>query len=201
MDSVILQSIITFLGVLVGSGIIQFFVNRKDKQIEDEKNDKLKAMDEKFQKGLDEREAKGLERYNEHKVAIAEMSLQHQKDFQQLKDAIKQLTENDTNIAKLIERNEQTIGTIADGLVGMIHNTIIYTTEPILKRDAVTYEELATLDSLYVPYSKLGGNGECKRRYYDVNKLTKISKEEADKRDRAIEKRKLEEVKETICAR
>jgi hypothetical protein len=82
----------------------------------------------------------------------------------------------------------------------MVHNTIIRFTDPIIRRNAVTYEELSTLDSLYQPYSKLGGNGECKRRYDDVNKLPKISKEEAYDRDREIETRKYREISKNISS-
>jgi hypothetical protein len=77
---------------------------------------------------------------------------------------------------------------MAEANVGMIHNTLIRFTDPIIERNAVTYEELDTLDSLYLPYSRLGGNGECKRRYNDVNKLKKISKEEAFELDKLKEK-------------
>ena len=128
------------------------------------------------------------------------MGVNHQKEFLELSKAIDQLTNNDTKITALIENNQNSIEVIANGVVGMIHNTIIHSTEPIMKRGAVTYEELSTLDSLYQPYSKMGGNGECKRRYEDVAKLPKISREEALDRDRNIEAERFKEMQKSIGA-
>lgn len=193
-----IQGLLTFAGVVIGSGIIQFLITRKDKKIEDAKNDKFKELETKFQKGLDEREATGKRRFDEHKIAIEKMNLENQKDFQELNKAIQQLVENDTRFANSIEKMAEKQDMIASANIGMVHNTIIRFTDPVLERGAVTYEELATLDSLYVPYKNLGGNGECKRRYEDVNKLTKISREEAVKRDRAIEISKFREMQENV---
>lgn len=183
----LLKTALTIIGSGAFIGLIQFLIQRKDN-----KDERLKNLEEKFQKGLDEREQTGKERYLEHKEAILNMSSEHKKDFQALLQAIEQLTANDTNTTQLVKANQETIDILAEGFVGMIHNTIIRSTQPIIERGAVTYEELGTLDSLYTPYSKLGGNGDCKRRYEDVNKLPKIEASEAANRDREIEQRKFE---------
>ena len=39
-----IQTLITFLGIVVGSGLIQFFFNRKDKQKEDAKKDNAETI-------------------------------------------------------------------------------------------------------------------------------------------------------------
>lgn len=187
----ITQVVLTIVGSVIGSGavfgFIEFLIKRKDKKEEDDINTKFENVRKEFKTGLDEREATGKERYLEHKEAILDMSSEHKKDFQALLNAIEKLTENDTNTNELLKKNQAIMDTIADGVVGMIHNTILRSTQPILERGAVTYEELATLDSLYTPYAKLGGNGDCKRRYEDVTKLPKISNEEAILRDREME--------------
>lgn len=198
MDPTILQSIITFAGVLIGSGIIQFFVNRKDKKKEDAENDKFKALEKRIDEGLDERERTGKHRFDEHRIAIEEMKVEHQKDFQELNKAIQKLVESDAKFAESIQKMAEKQDVIAQANVGMVHNTIIRFTNPIIDRSAVTYEELANLDSLYVPYAKLGGNGECKRRYEDVNKLTKVSREDAVKRDREIATKKFQEIQKAV---
>lgn len=200
MDPILLQSLITFSGVIIGSGIIQFFVNRKDKKQDDLKNDRFEQLEKKFQEGLDAREATGKHRFDEHAMAIEEMKLEHQKDFQELSKAIQKLVENDAKFSESIDKMVDKQDLMAQANVGMMHNTIIRFTSPIIDRNAVTYEELANLDSLYVPYSKLGGNGECKRRYEDVNKLAKISREEAVKRDRAIATQKFQEIQKAIVS-
>ena len=188
----------TFITILFSGaffGFIQFLITRKDN-----KDDSLKKLKEEFDKGLDERELTGKNRYDEHKNAIQAIKLQHQEDFQKINEAIKQLTENDTKIATLIEDNQSTTGVIASGVVGMIHNTIIHSTQPIIDRGCVTYAELNTLDSLYIPYAKLGGNGDCQRRYKDVSSLPKVSEEEAIKRDKELAVKKQKELQEAIGA-
>ena len=212
-----IQYVFTFLGVLIGSGIIQFLISRKDKQKEDAKkdhdeiikkemkdhltsvNDKWKSdycdknakaiedLIKEVRTGLQDREETGKKRYDEHHVAIEKLNIEYQKSMVELKQAIQKLTDNDTKITDSLEKMSDKQDVMASASVGMIHNTLIRFTDPIIERNAVTYEELDTLDSLYLPYFKLGGNGECKRRYEDVNKLEKISKEKAYEMD---EKRK-----------
>lgn len=188
-----------FILTVIGSGafltFLQFLINRFDK-----KHDRITELEKKLNDGLEDTEKTGKTRYDEYLASIEEMSLNHQRDFQELQKAINQLVQNDTKFAESIEKMVQKQEIIASANVGMVHNTIIQFTDPIICRKAVTYEELANLDSLYVPYSKLGGNGECKRRYEDVNKLIKISRDEANKRDREIETSKYKEIQKTIGA-
>lgn len=184
-----LQILLALFGGGAITTLITFFVNRHDK-----KDEALKNMEDKFQKGLDDREATGKERYLEHKEAICTLSLEHKRDFQTLIEAIKQLTENDTKTTELIATNQKAIDNVSAGMIGIIHNTIIHTTDNIMQRGAVTFEELSSLEGLYEPYHRLGGNGEVKLRYEAINELPTISKEEAVKRDRAIEKEKFKEI-------
>ena len=194
-DKEMIQTILTIIFSGAFFSFIQFLITRKDN-----KDDKFKSLESEFKKGLDERERTGKNRYDEHKNAINAIKLQHQEDFQKLNEAIKQLTENDTKIAALIEDNQSTTCVIASGVVGIIHNTIIHSTQQIIDRGAVTYQELNTLDSLYIPYAKLGGNGDCQRRYNDIVKLPVISDEEALKRDKVIAANKQKELQEAIGA-
>ena len=180
------QTGVTVLTVIVSSGIIQFFVNRKDKKKEDEKVDLRTELKQHLANVND---AWKIQYCDKNREAI-----------EQLNVAIQKLTENDTKITESIEMMADKQDTIALANVGMVHNTIIRFTDPIIRRNAVTYEELSTLDSLYQPYSKLGGNGECKRRYDDVNKLPKISKEEAYNRDRKIEAKRFREMSKDASA-
>ena len=202
------------IGSSAGFGFIQYLITRKDKKEEDKKKnheeelkqemkDHLKSVNDKWKEdycdknakaiaelveevriGLAEREEKGLQRYTEHSKAIKKLDEERQRDLLEIKQVIEKLTENDTKIAESIKKIADKQDIMAEASVGMIHNTLIRFTDPIIERNAVTYEELDTLDSLYLPYSRLGGNGECKRRYNDVNKLKKISKEEAFELDK-----------------
>lgn len=198
-NSALIQTGITFAGVIVGSGIIQFFISRKDKQKEDAKKDSADSLRKEMKDHLTDVNAQWKADYcDKNREAILRIDEEHKKDFQELQKAITQLVENDIKFAESIEKMAEKQDVIAQANVGMIHNTIIRFTDRIVERESVTYEELATLDSLYIPYAKLGGNGECKRRYEDVNKLAKISKEEAVKRDRDIETKKYEEIQKAV---
>ena len=53
------NTIITIISILIGSGLIQFFVNRKDKKDEDKKTNEINILRKEFQEGLDEREKNG----------------------------------------------------------------------------------------------------------------------------------------------
>lgn len=188
-----------FILTVLGSGafltFLQFLISRFDK-----KHDRIQELEKRMDEELDDRDKTGKARYDEYHASIEEMNANHQKDFQELQKAINQLVQNDIKFTESIEKMVQKQEIIASANVGMVHNTIIQFTDPIICRKAVTYEELANLDSLYVPYSKLGGNGECKRRYEDVNKLIKISRDEANKRDREIETAKYKEIQKTVGA-
>lgn len=208
-----MQTGITLLTVLIGSGLIQFFFTRKDKQKEDEKkdnaetikkemkdhltqvNDKWKvdycdknsqaiqALREEVTTGLEERERRGAQRFEEHKIAIERMNLEHQKDFQELKVAIQQLTENDTKITNSITKIADKQDVMADSLIGQAHDRIIYLTDKISERGAITIKEKATLTSMYEPYKKLGGNGHCATAIQHMETLKVISDDEAREMD------------------
>lgn len=184
------QTGITVFSLIIGSGLIQWWFNRKDKLKEDAKKDSADSLRKEMREHLTIVNDKWKIDYCD----------KNREALEKTNEAIKQLTDNDTLIANSLKDMAEKQNIIASANVGMIHNTIIRFTDPILARGLVTYEELATLDSLYVPYAKLGGNGECKRRYDDVNKLTKVTTEKAIERDREIEAKELKELREVIGA-
>ena len=204
---------VTALTVILSSGIIQFFVSRKDKQKEDEKKDNadaikkemkdhltdvnskwkvdycdknaqaIEAIGQEVRQGLEEREKKGFQRYEEHRLAIEKMNLEHQKDFQELKVAIQKLTENDTKITESISKIANKQDVMADSLIGQAHDRIIYLTDKISERGAITIKEKATLTSMYEPYKKLGGNGHCATAIHHMETLKVVSDDEAREMD------------------
>lgn len=179
-----LKTILTVLCSGAFLTFLQFLITRSDN-----KKDKIKVLEAKIIDVLDTCEKTSKTRYDEHETAISELHIQQQQDYQALKKAINELS----GCVKKLVTTQDVISAIN---VGIVHNMIIEFTNPIIERDGVTYEELATLDSLYVPYSKLGGNGECKRRYEDVNKLTKITKERAIKKDKELEAKRYKALQE-----
>lgn len=219
-----IQMAVTILGVVISSGLIQFYFNRKDKLKEDAKkdnadtikkemkdhltqvNDKWKTdycdknakaiadLAQDVKDGLAEREAKGLQRYEEHHLTIEKMSVQHQKDFIALKEAIQKLTDNDTNITESIKKMADKQDDIANGIMGLSHDKLVYMTDRITERGAITLKEQATLTSIYEPYIKLQGNGDAKAGFKHVMGLKVVSDEEARKMDAKLKNKQRESV-------
>lgn len=208
-----IQMVATILGVVISSGLIQWYFARKDKLKEDAKkdnadaikkemkdhltqvNDKWKvdycdknsqaiqALREEVAVGLEERERRGTQRFEEHRLAIDKMNLEHQKDFQELKQAVQKLTENDTKITDSITKMANKQDVMADSLIGQAHDRIIYLTDKISERGAITIKEKATLTSMYEPYKKLGGNGHCATAIQHMETLKVVSDDEAKEMD------------------
>jgi len=148
-----ITALITFLGVFIGSGLIQFFVTRKDN-----KNDKLAAIEKDLKNGLNNEEERGKARYAEHQEAI-----------NKLNDVILKLTENDT-------KQTQYIKYVGDELMGLAHDRLVDLTDKYQQRGAITLKEIATLEAIYKPYSEgLGGNGDGKAGYEYAMKLPVVT--------------------------
>ena len=207
------QTIVTIITVALTSGIIQFFVNRRDKQKEDAKQDHdetikkdmrdhltnvnakwkvdycdknakaIADLAKEVKDGLAERESTGKRRYEEHHISIEKMALQHQKDFQALFDAIKQLESNDTKITESLCKIADKQDVIGDSLIGISHDKIIFMTDKIAERGAITLKEKSTLDSIYEPYHRLGGNSHCSTAMEYMKTLPVVTDEEAKKMD------------------
>ena len=177
------NTIITIISILIGSGLIQFFVNRKDKKDEDKKVNDLDILRKEFREGLDEREKNGKYRFDVHENNIAQLKNEHNKNFLELKEAILKLTENDAKITQSLSNVSDTQKLIADSLLGLSHDKIIFVTDKIAKRGAITVKEQATLESMYNPYSALGGNGHCAKAMEYVSHLPIVSDEEARELD------------------
>ena len=215
------QILVTAITVIISSGMIQFFVNRRDKKVEDSKknheeelkkemkdhltnvNDKWKVdycdknakaiedLVKEVRTGLTERENTGRKRYEEHKLAIENMNIEHQKDFLALKEAIAKLTENDSKITDSLTKIADKQDNMAESLVGQAHDRIIFLTDKITDRGAITNKEKATIKSMYLPYSSLGGNGEVRESVEYVLELPTIKESEAKERDIKIKQQQM----------
>lgn len=209
--------VVTIVGVVISSGLIQFYFNRKDKLKEDAKKDNadtikkemkdhLTAVNDKWKvdycdknakaindlitevrDGLEERERTGKQRYDEHHLAIEKMAVQHQKEFMALQEAIQKLTENDTRITESLQKIAEKQDNMASGIMGLSHDKLIFMTDRITERGAITLKEQATLTSIYEPYIKLEGNGDAKAGYKHVMGLKVVSDEEAKKMDTELQ--------------
>lgn len=191
------QTIITLLTVLIGSGLIQFFFNRKDKQKEDAKKDSSETIKKEMKDhltnvnnkwkedycdknakmieelaltvkdGLEERENKGRERYEEHRKTIEE-----------LKKAVIVLTDD----AKDRRKYEQAMG---ESLMALTHDKLVHLGKTYQKRGAITLAEKNNLTMLYKPYHDgLGGNSDGEGYFNYCMNLPVITEEEANDMDK-----------------
>lgn len=175
MDSSWIQPVLTFVGVIIGSGLIQFLITRKDNKknkIDElcEKIDKgLIEQQVEFKQGLDEREATGKERYLEHREAI-----------QKLNEAIFQLTKNDTE-------QHQYMKYIGEELMGLAHDRLVSLTDAYQIRGAITLKEKATLEAIFKPYHEgLGGNGDGEQGYKYAMALPVVTDAKAREMDEKL---------------
>lgn len=175
------------LGVIAGAlGIVElvkFFVDRADHK-EERREDKAEnsmanTLRKEFNAGLDQREATGKERFDINSKQIQENSAKIDEVIDisgQLKDNIVLLT---STISQLQEYNTN----VGDAVKGIIHDRIIHNVDGFIERGGIAREELTTLESMYVPYKKLGGNGDVETAYTIAKKLPIWTKQDALKAD------------------
>lgn len=189
--------IVALIGAFLGSGFLQFLITRADRKKEraeerednDTKEEMVKtvrlennAWKEKYcdvnakaiadltqemRQGLDEREEKGLERYQEHKEAINE-----------LRETMISLANNTNEVANLGKYMGQS-------LMALTHDKLIYLGKQYQKRGAITLAEKNNLKLLYTPYHDgLGGNSDGEGYYTFCMNLPVVTDEEAIELDK-----------------
>lgn len=188
---------ITIVSVILGSGLVQFLLTRKDKKQEDAKkdnadtikkdmknhltevNNKWKAdycdknsklieeLTRDVKLGLEQREQKGFERYQEHKEKIEE-----------LREAIIALTKD-------AEDRRSLESYMASSLLAITHDKLIYLGKTYQKRGAITLAEKNNMKLLYSPYHDgLGGNSDGEGYYTYCMHLPVVTDEEAAEMDK-----------------
>lgn len=127
----------------------------------------IKELSEEVKQGLEEREAKGAERYQEHKEAIEE-----------LRQAM-------ITLAKNTEETKKIGGYLSQALMGLTHDKLIYLGKQYQKRGAITLAEKNNLKLLYTPYHDgLGGNSDGEGYYTYCMNLPVVTDEEAMEMDK-----------------
>ena len=152
-----MQIIIAVIGSNALFAFITFMIKRNDK-----KDNRFQTLEKKVQQGLDDRENKGRERYEEHKEAIEE-----------LRQALVVLTEDSIERKKL----EQAI---ASSLMALSHDKLVTLGKSYQRRGAITLAELNNLKLIYTPYHDgLGGNSDGEGYYTYCCHLPIVTEEEA----------------------
>lgn len=157
----VVQTLLTIVGSGAFFGFVQFMITRKDN-----KNDRTKALEKKIDEGLDKREQTGRERFEKHAS-----------DIEELRKIMTQLADN----AKTQQEYSEAVGNV---LMGLAQDKIVHLTKLYSERGAITLDELAVLESLYVPYHDgLHGNGKGKAGYERCQKLPVVSEAKARELD------------------
>lgn len=157
----VVQTLLTIVGSGAFFGFVQFMITRKDN-----KNDKTKELAKKLDEGLQERENTGRQRFEKHAS-----------DIEELRKIMTQLADN----AKVQQEYSEAVGNV---LMGLAQDKIVHLTKLYSERGAITLDELAVLESLYVPYHDgLHGNGKGKAGYERCQKLPVVSDQKARELD------------------
>lgn len=116
-------------------------------------------------------------------------------DIKSIKDAIsnnskaiEEIREILININSDNNKQSQILDAQAKELMGLGHDKIIFLTQQIARRGCITLREKSNLEALYVPYSKLGGNGDGKTGYNHCMDLPVCSEERALELDRQLKR-------------
>lgn len=126
-------------------------------------------LSQEVREGLAEREAKGAERYLEHKEAIEE-----------LRETMISLAKNTDEVAKLGKYMGQS-------LMALTHDKIVFLGKQYQKRGAITLAEKNNLKLLYEPYHNgLGGNSDGEGYFTYCMNLPIVTDEEAMEMDRKL---------------
>lgn len=188
---------ITIVSVILGSGLVQFLLTRKDKKQEDAKKDNADTIKKEMKDhltevnnkwkadycdknsklieeltrdvklGLEQREQNGFERYQEHKEKIEE-----------LREAILSLTKD-------AEDRRSLESYMASSLLAITHDKLIYLGKTYQKRGAITLAEKNNMKMLYTPYHDgLGGNSDGEGYYTYCMHLPVVTDEEAAEMDK-----------------
>ena len=127
----------------------------------------IKDLSDEVRKGLEEREAKGAERYEEHKEAINE-----------LRQTMISLAKNTDEVAKLGKYMGQS-------LMALTHDKLVFLGKQYQKRGAITLAEQNNLKLLYKPYHDgLGGNSDGEGYFTYCMNLPVVTDEEAMEMDK-----------------
>ena len=151
---------------VLGSGVLSSIVALLSARLarKDQKEDHY----EELKKGLDEREKTGAERFRIHR------------------DKIDQICTD-------LQKRDEVDSVFKDLMIGIGRDRMLFVSKQILKRRAITIREKSTLKSIYEPYEKLGGNSDGQTTYETCMNLPIVSEEEAERMDKELNKKEMQE--------
>lgn len=209
MDNAItMQIVLTILGSGAFFSFLQFLIQRKDSKEDKNINERFDQLEKKIQSGLEEREKTGVERFNKlekkiqeglderektgaerfniHDSNIKNLIKNHNEDLKKLLDTLEQFKSNDLKVEQALNKIANSQNELCKAVVGLAHDKLVFMTDKIIERGAITIKEKATLDSIYIPYQAMGGNSHAKAGYEQSIKLPVISDEKAKELDELV---------------
>ncbi len=101
---------------------------------------------------------------------------------------LKELKEILISMEKTNEKQSEIIKLQGQELLGLAHDKLVYLTNQIIKRGAITPKEKANLKAIYIPYKKMGGNGDGEEGFNVCMDLRVVSEQEAYDLDRMLKR-------------
>ncbi len=101
---------------------------------------------------------------------------------------LKELKEILISMEKTNEKQSEIIKLQGQELLGLAHDKLVYLTNQIIKRGAITPKEKANLKAIYIPYKKMGGNGDGEEGFNVCMDLRVVSEQEAYELDRILKR-------------
>ena len=188
MDNTIVVAVVTAIGgASVGGSfaLAQAIIKAKlDKKIHednraDSKDKRFDDLRAEFKEGLDERERTGKQRFDVNSKQIEENTVAIKELIELNKHQTTKLNEFATNVNKSFD-------VMSGGVRSVLYDKITVIYDKCLARcdgGAITSEEEANLEQLYLSYSGLGGNGNGRTMWKKACSMKTVTKEEAEKLD------------------
>lgn len=101
---------------------------------------------------------------------------------------LKELKDILVSMEKTNEKQSEIIKLQGQELLGLAHDKLVYLTNQIIKRGAITPKEKANLKAIYIPYKKMGGNGDGEEGFNVCMDLRVVSEQEAYDLDRILKR-------------
>ncbi len=188
MSDVVMVAIVTAIGggCVGGSfALVQALIKLKfDKKVHDDnradkKDERFDELRQEFQDGLDERERTGKERFDINSKQIEENTAA-------IKQLIKLNEDQSNKIDKFCDSVTKSFDVMSGGVRSVLYDKITVVYDKCLSScdgGAITSEEEANMEQLYLSYSGLGGNGEGKTMWKKACAMKTVTKEEAERLD------------------
>ena len=106
--------------------------------------------------------------------------------YMELKERLENHEETIEKLNQILLENKKENDGIKQILIGIGHDKLVYMTDKIERRGAITLKEKATLNAIFKPYSSLGGNGDGEARYKYCVTLPVVTDEGAREKDNSL---------------